>query len=293
MLRRVVLLVLLGCSLLALVVVKWYCSNGQGPVVKNEPVARVYDQFLYKSDLDHLATETTSPEDRAEMIDRYIQSWMAKQLLVAEAEKRNTYKQEDIERRVLDYRRDLLVHSFIEKLVNTQLNREISDKEIEDYYRSHQGDFVLQCNIFRGKFVILPKEAPNSTKLRALLVAKTEEKQVVLRTYCLQFAKNYALDETVWLPWGELMQGTPFHNVRDKAKLLSRGRVLQTSDDKCLYYFKIDDYRLVNDVSPLEFVTDQIADIILYKRKIDFVHKIKKDIFQQAQNNNHCVVYDH
>ncbi len=293
MLRRVVLLVLLGCSLLALVVVKWYFSDGQGPVVKNLAIARVYDQFLYKSDLDHLATETTSPEDRAEMVDRYIQSWIAKQLLVAEAEKRNAYKQEDIERRVLDYRHDLLVHSFIEKLVNTQLNREISDKEIEDYYRSHQEDFVLQFNIFRGKFVILPKEAPNSTKLRALLVAKTKEKQVVLKTYCLQFAKNYALDETVWLPWGELMQGTPFHHVRDKAKLLSRGRVLQTSDNKYFYYFKIDDYRLVNDVSPLEFVNDQIADIILYKRKMDFVRKIKKDILQQAQNNNHCVVYDH
>ncbi len=85
MLRRVVLLVLLGCSLLALVVVKWYFSDGQGPVVKNAPIARVYDQFLYKSDLDHLATETTSPEDRAEMIDGYIQSWIAKQLLVVEA----------------------------------------------------------------------------------------------------------------------------------------------------------------------------------------------------------------
>jgi len=292
MLRSVVLLVLL-CSLLVLLEVTWRSPNGQGPVVKSPALARVYDQFLYKSDLDHLATETTSPEDRAEMVDRYIQSWIAKKLLIAEVEARGEYKKEDIERRILDYRYDLLVHSFIEKLVNAQLNRAISDQEIADYYQSHQEDFVLQCNIFRGKFVILPKDAPNSTQLRPLLVAKTEAKHAALKTYCLQFAKNYALDETVWLPWGELIQGTPLHNIKDKAKLLSRGGVLQTSDNKYLYYFKIGDYRLVSDISPLEFVSDQIADIILYKRKIDLANKIKKDILRQAQNNNHCVVYDH
>ena len=293
MLRRTVLLVLLGCGLMAFLVIKWYYSNGQNRVSENPPVARVHNQCLYKSDLDHLDTEAVSPEDRKEMRDRYIQSWIEKKLLIAEAEACVEYPKEDIERSVLDYRCSLLVHTFIEKLVNTQLNKEVSDQEIEDYYQSHQEDFILQSNIFRGKFVVLPKDAPKRTKLTSLLLAKTEEKQSALRVYCLQFAKNYALEENVWLQWDLLIQDTPLNNVRDKAKLLSRGKLLQTSDDNYLYYFRVDEYKLVNDVSPLVLVSDQIADMIIYKRKIDLANKIKKDLFQKAQSNNDCVIYEY
>jgi hypothetical protein len=294
MLRRVVvLLVLLGCGLLTLLLITWGGPGGQSRTVGDPPVARVYNQFLYRSDLDHLATETTNPEERAELIDQYIQSWMTKQLMVAAAEARGKHKREDIDRKVLDYRYTLLVHSFIEELVNTQLNRVVSDEEIESYYRAHREDFVLRYNIFRGKFVVLPKDAPASTKLRTLLVAKTEAERAALTTYCLRFAKNYVLDETIWLPWEELMQDVPFRNVWDKAKLRSGGRFFQTSDDKYLYYFKIDDYRLAHGAAPLEFVSSQIADIIIYRRKIDLADKLKKDILQKAQQNNHCVVYEH
>jgi hypothetical protein len=57
--------------------------------------------------------------------------------------------------------------------------------------------------------------------------------------------------------------------------------------------FKIDDYWLVNHASPLEVVGGQIIDIIIYERKIYLANKIKKDILPKAQQNNHCIVYEH
>ena len=291
--RKTVLLILLGGALLTLGVSKWSTYNKQDQAAANPPVARVYNQYLYKSDLEHLGTEANNPEDNAEIVTQYIQSWVAKQLLIAEAEARNEYNKAEIERKVLDYRYALLVHSFIEKLVNTQLNREVSDEETASYYQAHQEDFVLRSNIFRGKFVVLPKDAPNRNRLRPLLMGNKQEQLVALRSYCLQFAQNYALDETVWLPWDELLKGTPFNDARDKTKLLSTGRLLQASDDDHFYYFKITEYRRVGDISPLAFVSDQIADIIVYKRKIALANKIKKDILQQAKGNNNCVIYEH
>jgi hypothetical protein len=73
MLRSVVLLVLLGDRLPVLFVITWGGPHEQGQIVGDPPVARVYNQFLYTSDLDHLATEATGPEDRAEMMDRHVQ----------------------------------------------------------------------------------------------------------------------------------------------------------------------------------------------------------------------------
>src|SRR3569623_509006 len=291
--RKIVLLVLLGGSLLALLVIRWCPFHRKASIIEDTPVARVYDQYLYKSDLDHLAAETASPETYAKMVDQYIQRWVIKQLFIAEAEAHSSHRKKDIERRVIDYRYELLVHNFIEELVNFRLNKEISDTDIEDYYQSHKEDFVLRHNIFRGKFVVLPKDAPDKAKLRMLLMGKTAAKRVALRTYCLQFAKDYSLDETTWLSWEECIQGTPFSSVKDKAKLLSIGALLLMSDEKYFYYFKIDECRLVNEVSPLIFVRDQIIDILIYKRKVELAHEIQENMLRQAQNNNNCVIYEH
>ena len=295
MLRRALFLaLLLGAVALALLLAKWHTTSNQGPKAENPPIARVYNQYLYKSDLAHLGEEVVNFDERSEIVDHYIQNWVSKRLLIAEAEANSMQKKADIEQRVLEYRYALLVHGFIEKLVNAQLNKEVSEEEILAYYQENQESFALRYNIFKGKFVVLPKNRPNGVKLRSLLVAeKSEKSQVALKKYCLQFAKDYALDDTVWLQWEELIKATPFSKVRDKAKLLKKGVLLQTSDDEYFYYFKVEDFRLVNDVSPLEFVRNQIMDIIIYKRKIDLANKIKKDILQKSKNSNNCAVYDH
>jgi hypothetical protein len=44
---------------------------------------------------------------------------------------------------------------------------------------------------------------------------------------------------------------------------------------------------------PLEVVSDQIADGMIYKSKIDLVNKMQKDMLEQAKNNNGCAVYEH
>ncbi|MEM9416924.1 MAG: peptidyl-prolyl cis-trans isomerase [Bacteroidota bacterium] len=265
----------------------------QSQSTDSQPVARVYNQYLYKNDLEHLIKETNSAEDTAKIVEKYIQRWISKQLLLAEAEAHSEYNKADIERRVLDYRNTLLVHDFIERLVSTQLNKEVSKEEIASYYQAHQEDFVLRSNIFRGRFIILPKNAPRRAQLRSLIMGRNNKQLEALKSYCLQFAHNYALDETVWLPWDELVQGTSLKNARNKARLLGKGKLLVTSGADQRYYFKIDEYKRVGDVAPLEFVSDQIVDLIIYKRKIDLAKKSKQDILQQAKKNNNYVIYEH
>jgi len=294
MLRKIVLLVLMGGALLLTPeVIKRTSKTRQSQVTDNLPVARVYNQYLYKRDLEHLDVASDSAEDKEAIIERYVQSWVSKQLLIAEAEAHSGYNKAEIESKILDYKNDLLVHSFVEKLVNAQVNGEVSDEEIASYYKSHQKDFVLQASFFRGKFVVVPKDAPNRARLPSLLTGETERRLAALKRYCLQFSTNYVLDETIWLPWEELIKTTSLNNTRNKTTLLSTRKLLQASDSTQRYYFKISEYRLVGQVSPLDLVSNQIADLIIYRRKIDLANKIKKDLLRRAKKNNNCVIYEH
>ncbi len=293
MLRKTILLILFGLILLAIFFIKWReHTPKKGQTTDHSPVARAYDRYLYKNDLENITGGITNPEDSAKVAEQYIQSWIAKQFLIAEAEAHSDYNKAELERKVLDYRYALLVHNYLEKLVNAQLNREVSEQEIEAYYQAHQENFALRYNIFKGKFIVIPKDAPNQARITTLLKGKSKKSLEELKSYCFQFAKDYSLDEATWLQWNELIKGTPFSNVKDKAKLLKKHEVLQTKDETYLYYFEINEYRTVNDVPPLEFIRNQIADIIIHKRKVDLASKIKEDILKKTKNSNHCVIYE-
>ena len=293
--RKILLSVSLCVGLLILAFLTWqaYVQTPKLHTKDNPLVARVYDQQLYKSDLDNLTVDVGDPSEKANVAAQYVQSWMAKQLLIAEAEARGGHNKADIERRVLDYRYALLVHNYIEQLVNAQLDRAVTDQAIEAYYTAHPEEFALRYNIFKGRFVVIPREAPNRTKIKKLLTAQGAKNLAALKSYCFQFAKDYSLDEDAWLQWDELIQSTPWNNTQNKGKLLRRSKLLQTSDETYSYYFKINEYRTVNDPAPLAFVRDQVKDIIIYKRKVQLAKKIKEDILKKAKNNDHCTVYEY
>ena len=260
--------------------------------LENPPVARVHHQYLYKSDVAHLAAEASSPEDHAEMVERYVQSWITKQLMIAAAEACGSDHQAEPERRVLDYRYALLVHNFIEKQINAQLNREVSPEEIEDYYQAHQEDFLLRSPVFKSKFVILPQHAPNKASVGQLLLANDAKKKEKLQDYCLKFAHQHSLKEEGWFQWDELTKATSYSKIKNPFRLLNKSKLLQTSDKEYAYYFKISAYKRANEVSPLALVKEQITDMIVYKRKIDLANKIKEEILHKAQKNNDYVIYE-
>ena len=258
-----------------------------------QPVARVYNEYLYKDDLEGITTSAVNASDSAEIVDRYIKNWIEKQLMIANAKAYPGYNEVDIERKVLDYRYALIVYNFLERLVNDQLDKKISDEEIQDYYQQHLNDFELKYNIVRGRFVVVPKDAPNSRNLKLLLLSKNEKDLEDLKSYCYRFAKTYLLDDTVWHRFDEVINNTPLNDTPDKVKLLKRNKFIVLSDQDYSYYFGIYAYKIADEVPPLIFVKDQIVNIILHKRKVALANKIKENIFQKAEQNNAYTIYAH
>ena len=53
----------------------------------------------------------------------------------------------------------------------------------------------------------------------------------------------------------------------------------------------IRDYRLAGQVSPIEYVENDIRNIILSKQKIEFLKQIEKDIYKEGLDNNRVKLY--
>lgn len=267
-------------------------NAGSGADETTGPIARVKDIYLYPQTLKGIVQPGMNKEDSMSMVQRYIKSWIRKQLLITRAQQNLDFDEMEIERKVLDYRYALMMHEFEKIYVNNKLNTEISEEEIRQYYEENQDNFELDQNIVRGIFIKLPKGAPKIARLRYLMKSNKSENFEELKTYCYSFASKVHLEGSIWLYFSDLYTYMPSQPIADEKKFLRNHHFYEASDEDYMYFLKIDGYKLQADTSPLEFVEDEIRKIILHKRKVKLAKELERKIYDEAVKNNDFEIFE-
>lgn len=268
-------------------------KNESAVTQTNEPLARVKDKYLYISDIQGVVPKDANPLDSMNTVKRYIQNWIKKQLMITEAESNIEYDQAEIQRKMLDYRYALLVYEYEKLYINKNLSTKVKDEELAAYYQKNKDKFLLKQNILRGIFLQLPKDSNKKNDIKRLMNLKSEKSRSQLRTLSLRFATKSHLEDTIWLKFDDMFQNTPEQNTPNRVQFLrdNQKRVIETSDDNFVYLYRIDEFKIQDEISPLEFVKDEIRNIIINKRKTELTEKLEQDVYDAAVKNKQFEVY--
>ncbi|PTB96798.1 hypothetical protein C9994_05645 [Marivirga lumbricoides] len=282
------LLIILGsCDYINL---KQYSSDEEEE--EKTPIARVKNSILYLEDLKGIVSKETSSADSANIMNRYVNSWVKKQLLINEASEKINFDVASIDRKVLDYKYALMVHEYKKYYVDQKLDTSISESEIQKYYEENKSNFELKQNIIRGHFIKIAKNAPKIKRLKSLVTSTKESDMNELKSYCFRYAETYFLEDSVWINFDEVIRNTPFVSVTNKVQFLKTNNYVEEEDDKYLYILKIKEYKISDQISPLEFVRNDINQIILNKRKVAIANQLEEDVFEKAQQANKYEIYN-
>jgi hypothetical protein len=254
-------------------------------------VARVNTTYLYKDDLEGIVSSGTLKEDSASRVEAYINNWIRKQLLIQEAARKIDINEAAVERKILDYRFSLIAYEYQSFYVKQNLDTSISSSEIENYYKENLDNFILKQNIVQATFLKVPKTAPRTNKVKDLILSNSAKNQKELKSYCLSFSATCHLTDSTWMVFDELVKSSPLIEIPNKIQFLKAYPYYETSDDSYLYFLKVAKYRISDNISPLEFVKDDIRNIILNKRKVDLAKKLEEDVFNNAERENEFEVY--
>ena len=254
-------------------------------------IARVYDKNLYEKDIRGILPENTSSEDSASIISRYVKSWIKKQLLINEAASKIDFDEAELERKILDYRYALMVYEYEKYYINHELDKEVSEEDIKTYYENNLSNFELKQNIVRGIYIKVAKDAPKIDRLKKLIHSNKSKDKKELKSYCFRFANSYSLDDSLWVNFEELIKTTPLMGMPNKVQFLKENEHIETEDANFLYFIRIYDYKISDETSPLEFVRDEIENIIINKRKLALAKKLEEDIYNEAQENDDFEIY--
>ncbi len=260
------------------------------PEKTDQPVARAYGKYLYRSDLLEIIPEGTSSQDSAIIARNYIDTWVRTRLMLNKAEEALSDDQKNVNKKIEEYRSSLLIYSYRQKLLSQKMDTLINDKEIIDYYENNIDNFILASEIVKAVFVKIPLVAPNINNLRNWIRSGTVDDLDKLEKYSIIYAEKFDIFDNSWVYFNKLMKQVPL-TISQPDRFLRYNKNIETSDSQFHYFVHISDHKSEGEAIPLELIRDDIKSILLNKRKIEFYNDLEKKVYNEGANRNLFEIY--
>lgn len=257
----------------------------------SEAIARVNDNYLYRSDLENLVPPGSSKKDSVAIVKDFITRWAMQQLLMNKAEKNiSKSKQQELDELISQYKNDLYTKSYLEELVMTKIDTVISNEEIEKYYNEHKNNFKTTEPLVKLRYINLIKGNVKFATINSKFLNFSKKDKLDLQKLAIQF-KNYAFNDSIWVDINQVYEKLPFINQENKDKFVSAGIAYQYTDLNLVWMVKVKDVVEKNNVAPLQYIQPTIKQIILNNRKTDLINKIQTEITNDAIKDNDFEIF--
>lgn len=273
-------------------IVALFFSTCQGKKTedKGEVIVSVYGKKLYKTDLENIVYEGISYHDSVLRAKVYIDKWVRDQLLIRQAENNLTPEQLDFSKRLEEYRNSLAINKYETELINQNLDTEITEDQIYEYYRNNSGEFRLNRDIVQVASVSLPNNSKKKWVFTKLFRDYDSLMVDSLTTLANQYALNFDFNIKEWRNFDEVANAYDL-KVKDNKSFLEEKKFFVVNDEEVYTLVKICDYRLIGDESPCELETDRIKYIILSNRKKELLENLYEDLQAKAIQDKAFDVY--
>lgn len=250
-------------------------------------IASIDDQKLYMRDVIGLNAPDLTSEDSVEIIKSYADYWLRSQAVIKYSQKRYSSKDDEIEKLLEEYKRSLFLE-FFEKEYTRNVAEYVSDEEIDNYYSANKQKFILSSNIVKARTMTLPKAYKDASLLKKKLSSSKRddfEDIVSIAERDNLIVKDYSQG---WSYFNEIIGNIPF--TGDTEKFLKSKDLFEETDDNFKYMIKVDDYRLVGEITPKEMVTDLIKRAIVIERRKAKMESVRDSIYNVAVIDGTAVI---
>jgi len=253
-------------------------------------LARAYDDYLFESDLKGVIPPGVSNKDSVNIARNFIDAWVRQKLLIHQAENNLTSEQMDFSIQLDNYKNSLTIYEYEHELVNQKLDTIVNNEEIVNYYAANQQNFQLKENIVQLQYVKLPLKSGNLNQLKKLLNSDASEDKTKLSELAEKYAADYFLDDQNWLLLNDVLSQIPIKTYNQE-EFLKTHHIVEVQDSVYSYIIRFRDFRIKDNISPLNFEKERIRNILLNKRKMDLINKMHQDVYENALKKSDFEVF--
>ena len=263
-------------------------------------VAEAYGEVLTWDSLAQRVPDALGLEDSAAFAERLIDRWMREHVMLAQADAQLKKERSSLDAALEAYRRSLLINTYETRYVESRLDTNVDEAEVQAYYEAHAELFTLHDHAVRVLYVHLPDPESSAIALGAPWTkrdARAWEKEVdqlngwltaadsvsipLLERWCMEHGAVHHVDHEAWWRIAELLDEVPLslYRVEDQ---IQRASPLSFSAEGRVYFVRFLEHGLKGKVAPLDVARDQIEELVLQGRRQRMVDALRDTLFQQA-----------
>ena len=259
-----------------------FFKRGDAEAGGTNPVARVYDEYLFEADLKGVGANAATPEDSVQAVKNYIDSWIRQELVLRYAKENLPEEMEDIEKQIDRYRRSLITYTYERELVAQKLDTVVSDADIQNYYDKYRDAFALRTGLFNARFVRLRNAPPSRLdSVRKWIKTSTYVNNSKLQNFCEQYGVRCVTADTAWFTQEDLQKFLPLDKLNWE-NVGYRNGFAEATDSSHLCMIKVNGYKFKGSDAPLAYVRNDIYNVIINKRKLDYINRVHETIYDDA-----------
>ena len=217
---------------------------------------------------------------------------MAKSQLLVQLAETNLAdeKIQSLEKLINQYRLELYTNSYIQSVVNSTLESEISNQEIDSFIMKNDGVFKLNAPLFQTRYIHLPPDNVDQREIQRSFERFNSFDQHFLDSLSFQYY-NFNLADSLWLNKRELLSEVSFLNTDNADKYLKKSQLFRVEDSLGVYLFYVNDLLEKGETAPRIILEATIKNIIRNQRKLKFKKEFEKDLIQDAIKSKTYEIY--
>lgn len=255
------------------------------------PLARVGENYLYKADVIPLLYEGVTKQDSISIVTNYINNWASKQLLLSKA-KINLPEEKlaEFDALVADYQTDLYTRAYKDALVGQAGDSMVTKSEMRSFYEKEKENFRLKERLIKIRFVHLPKQFLNKKSVIERVKRFNATDVTYLDSIGVQF-KKLNFNDSIWVTASRVMEEIPPLTFENQDKYLKKSQFFELEDALGVYLAKVVGVRKINDIAPLMYIESTIKQVLLNRRKLDYIRRLETEIIDEAIKDNEFEVF--
>ncbi len=249
---------------------------------QNDVIVRANDKVLTKSDVLSVLPKKLSSNDSLLWAESYVKQWV-KDILAYDVALRNMddESREEVNKLVNAYRRSLVRYRYQERLIQERMSDNITEEDKKAFYDQNEAKFVLDHSLLKGLFLKIPVDAPDLKEVKKWYRSTSEESIEKIEKYSVQNAAVYDYFYDKWISFEEIIGNIPV-KIGNENEFLKTNSFIETADSSFCYLLNIKEYIPKGKTAPFEYVNASIADILINKRKIEFLKKFEEELYNDA-----------
>ena len=258
---------------------------------RGEIVAEAGSAKLKRSELDKVIPSGLATEDSVRLARQYINTWALDQIFLEKAETQLSKSEKEVTQELETYRRSLLKFRYEQLYVNERLDTSVTDDEVEQYYEKHRERFVLQRPVVKARFISIPEDSPVLKTIKKKMSSDKAEDIMEADSLAFSSAFKFSTWNDAWIDASTLAREFGQESASVLAGIKT-GWVERTDTSGVSNVAFISEITPKGAMSPIEYSTPFIKDMIISARKQSLVTSFERDLLEDARVNGQFIIIE-